>query len=293
MSKHMVHYMDFRQTTITRTRAMRFDQLTPKALFNVAGLTAAVTGGASGLGLAFAQVLADNGARVHLLDVDGEAIEAAVSALAERGGEAKGTAVDVTNPAALTAAISGASAETGRLDIVFSNAGITAGPGFMTTDRKRDPQGAIENVPEALWNKVMATNLTSVFSTIRASVPIMQRHKSGSIIVTTSIAGLRPSPVVGTPYMISKAAAAHLVKQTAFELAAHGIRVNAIAPGPFLTRITSPGLKEIWEKALPIGRVAVTDEIKGLALFLASPASAFVTGHQFVIDGGSSLGRAA
>jgi len=131
-----------------------------------------------------------------------------------------------------------------------------------------------------------------VFATIRASVPHMKRHGSGSIIATTSIAGLRPSAVVGTPYMVAKAAAAHLVRQAALELAGFGIRVNAIAPGPFLTPITSPGLKSIWEKALPMRRVATTQEIKGLALFLASPASGYVTGAQFVIDGGSLLGRA-
>ena len=74
--------------------------------------------------------------------------------------------------------------------------------------------------------------------------------------------------MVGTPYMVAKAGAAHLVRQAALELARYGIRVNAIAPGPFLTRITSPGLHAIWDKALPVGRVATTDEIKGLALFL-------------------------
>jgi NAD(P)-dependent dehydrogenase (short-subunit alcohol dehydrogenase family) len=120
----------------------------------------------------------------------------------------------------------------------------------------------------------------------------MKAHNAGSIIATASIAGLRPSAVVGTPYIITKAAVLHLVRQAALELAGYGIRVNAIAPGPFLTRITSPGLRSIWERALPVKRVATTDDIKGLALFLASPASAYVTGAQFTIDGGSLLGRA-
>jgi NAD(P)-dependent dehydrogenase (short-subunit alcohol dehydrogenase family) len=118
------------------------------------------------------------------------------------------------------------------------------------------------------------------------------KARGGRIVVTTSIAGVRPSAVVGTPYMVAKAAAAHLVRQAALELARFNIRVNSIAPGPFLTRITSPGLRAIWEKALPVHRLASVDEIKGLALFLASPASGYVTGAEFIIDGGSLLGRA-
>ena len=180
-----------------------------------------------------------------------------------------------------------------RLDAVFANAGVTARPGFLSTDGMRNPAGAIENIPVELWQSVISTNLTSVFTTMRACVASMRAQtRGGSIIVTTSIAGLRPSAVVGTPYMIAKAAAAHLVRQAALELAAHGIRVNAIAPGPFATRITSPELTAIWSRALPVGRIASTEEIKGLALYLASGASAYVTGAQFVIDGGSTLGRA-
>jgi NAD(P)-dependent dehydrogenase (short-subunit alcohol dehydrogenase family) len=176
--------------------------------------------------------------------------------------------------------------------VVFANAGITAGPGFLTVAGCRDLAGAIENIAPELWERVVATNLTGVFNTLCAAVPAIKAHNAGSIIATASIAGLRPSAVVDTPYMITKAAVLHLVRQAALELAGYGIRVNAIAPGPFLTRITSPGLRSIWERALPVKRVATTDDIKGLALFLASPASAYVTGAQFTIDGGSLLGRA-
>jgi NAD(P)-dependent dehydrogenase (short-subunit alcohol dehydrogenase family) len=263
-----------------------------KALFDIAGATAVVTGGASGIGLACAQVLAANGARVTLLDIDAQALERTVAELAPLGEPATGMVADVTDSAALGAAIAATAVRTGRLDIAFANAGITAGPGFLTTEGARDPAGAIESIPPALWDKVIATNLTGVFATIRACVPHMKAAGGGSIVVTTSIAGLRPSAVVGTPYMVAKAGAAHLVRQAALELAAHRIRVNAIAPGPFATRITSPGLHAIWSRALPVGRVASTGEIQGLALLLASPASAYVTGAEFVIDGGSLLGRA-
>ena len=267
------------------------EQLQAKALFNVEGFTAVVTGGAAGIGLAYAEVMAANGANVTLIDADREALDGAVAELCKRG-IATGLVADVTDHAALHEAIAGTAARTGRLDVVFANAGITAGPGFLTTNGQRDPAGAIENIPAKLWDKVVATNLTSVFATIRACVAPMKAQGGGSIIVTTSIAGLRPSAVVGTPYMVAKAGAAHLARQAALELARYGIRVNAIAPGPFATRITSPGLHAIWAKALPLRRIASTDEIKGLALFLASPASAYVTGAQLVIDGGSLLGTA-
>jgi NAD(P)-dependent dehydrogenase (short-subunit alcohol dehydrogenase family) len=267
------------------------EEMQAKALFNVAGLSCLVTGGASGIGYAFAEVLAANGAQVTIIDADGDALDRAVDALRASGGTVSGRVADVTERKGLTAAIDESAREMGRLDVVFANAGITAGPGFLTTEGERDPTGAIENIPAELWEKVIATNLGGVFATIRASVEPM-KARGGSIIATTSIAGIRPSAVVGTPYMVAKAGAAHLVRQAALELAKHGIRVNAIAPGPFATRITSPGLTAIWAKALPAGRIASPDEIKGLALFLASPASAYVTGAEFVIDGGSLLGRA-
>ena len=268
------------------------EALTPARLFNVEGLTAVVTGGASGIGIAYAEAMADNGAQVVLLDRDRDALDRAGAQLSARGARVDTQAVDVTDHAALDRALADTALRSGRLDVVFANAGITAGPGFLTVDGKRDAAGAIENIPFDLWQRVIATNLSAVFATLRAAVPHMKRQNGGCLIATTSVAGLRPSAVVGTPYMIAKAACAHLVRQAALELARFGIRVNAIAPGPFLTPITSPGLRAIWERALPVRRVATTDEIQGLALFLASPASAFVTGQQFLVDGGALLGRA-
>ena len=271
---------------------MRLSKMTANALFDVAGATVVVTGGAAGIGFAYAEVLAANGACVTILDIDREALARAASSLSDLGAAVRGEVADVTDAASLREAMVRTAAETGRLDVVFANAGITAGPGFLTPQGERDPDGAIESIPAALWERVIATNLTGIFNTIQAAAPPMKVQGSGHIIATASIAGLRPSAVVGTPYMIAKAGVLHLVRQAALELARYGIRVNAIAPGPFLTRITSPGLKAIWEKALPLGRVATTDEIKGLALFLASPASAYMTGAHVTIDGGSMLGRA-
>ena len=152
---------------------------------------------------------------------------------------------------------------------MFANAGITAGPGFLTVEGKRDPAGAIENIPFELWQRVIATNLSAVFATLRSAVPHMKRQNGGALIATTSVAGLRPSSVVGTPYMIAKAACAHLVRQAALELARFGIRVNAIAPGPFLRRSRRPACAPSGSApASPSRRHARRDP--GLALFLAS-----------------------
>jgi len=261
-------------------------------LFDISGKAAVVTGGAMGIGRAYAEAMLDNGADVMLLDRDATTLDDTVAALSRPGRQLEGLPVDVTDRAALRAAFEMAVARLGRLDIVFANAGIDAGPGFLASSGERLAEGAIEGIPDTLWDKVMDTNLTSVFSTIRAAVPHMKRLGGGRIIVTSSIAGLRPGAIVGTPYIVSKAAIAHLVKQAALELVRYNILVNAIVPGPFLTRITTPELQELFERGSPMHRVGTLDEMQGLALFLAAPASSYITGTHMVIDGGSMLGRA-
>ena len=269
------------------------ERLQAKALFNVEGFTAVVTGGAAGIGLAYAEVMAANGANVTLIDADGAALDAAVAALRAPGRVRDRPRRRRHRPAPRCTTRSrrrqsARAASTWCSPMPASRRGRAS----SRPTARAIPPAPSRTSPTQLWQKVLDTNLTGVFTTIRACVPPMKAQGGGSIIVTTSIAGLRPSAVVGTPYMIAKAGAAHLVRQAALELARYGIRVNAIAPGPFATRITSPELTAIWSRALPVGRIASTDEIKGLALYLASGASGFVTGAQFVIDGGSTLGRA-
>jgi NAD(P)-dependent dehydrogenase (short-subunit alcohol dehydrogenase family) len=265
------------------------DELSAASLFRVEGLVTIVTGGAQGLGFAFAEVMATNGARVVLFDRDEEQLKSAGRTLGER---ADTVLVDVTDRSGLKQAIDGVADRLGRIDVVFANAGISAGPGFLDLAGKRDPDGAIESISDGLWDRVLATNLTSVFSTIQAAAPHMKRQQGGRIIVTSSIAGLRPGGVVGTPYGVSKAASVHLVKQAALELARYNVTVNAICPGPFLTPLTPPDLEAAFSRGSPAHRVAKVREIQGLALFLASPASSYVTGTHLIIDGGSMLGRA-
>jgi NAD(P)-dependent dehydrogenase (short-subunit alcohol dehydrogenase family) len=261
------------------------------ALFDVKDLTAIVTGGCGGIGQAYAEALLDNGARVRLLDRDGPGLERAVTGLKAKG-PVDGKVVDVTKRDQLRAAIDDTAAFYGRLDVVFANAGIDAGPGFLDLDGARDPDGAVETIPAALWDRVIDTNLNSVLTTIQAAVPHMKRQGGGRIIVTASIGGLRPAAIIGTAYGVSKAAVLHLVRQSALELIRYNILVNAILPGPFRTGLTTPGLEDAFRRSSPMHRIGSTEEIQGLALFLASPASRYVSGTHMVIDGGAMLGRA-
>lgn len=266
-------------------------------LFSVRGRSAIVTGGASGLGLAIAEALVSGGALVTLLDLNQTALAQQAQRLQARGGEVRVQRLDVTDRAALDEVFAAAAQAQGGLDIVFANAGIDAGPGFLSPDRTRIPEHQIDQYSDERWRHVMDVNLDAVFHSVRASARLMKPAGKGSIVVTTSISAVRPSPSVGMAYAAAKAGAAHLVRASALELARYGIRVNAIAPGPFATNIaahrtdSSDFLRNL-AAAVPLLRVAHPDEVKGLALLLASDASSFITGEQIVIDGGTSLGSA-
>ncbi len=260
-------------------------------MFDVSGKSVIVTGGASGIGRAYAEIMAEHGARVCILDIDAEKLE---STVAEIGGACWGRALDVSDREALAKLFDDVAQKHGRIDVVFANAGVDSGPGFLTPEGDRDPRGQIDALPEAHWDKVIAVNLTAVFSTIRNAARHMKQTGGGRIIVTSSVAARVPESFVGTPYMPAKAGVDHLVRNTAMELGDFGILVNCISPGPFITNIAGGRLKnasdrEAFEAQSLLGRLADPEEIKGLALYLASPASSYVTGAQFTIDGGSSL----
>jgi NAD(P)-dependent dehydrogenase (short-subunit alcohol dehydrogenase family) len=270
-------------------------------LFTVEGYGAIVTGGASGLGLAYAEALAENGARVTLLDMNARMLADETKRLSAAGLEVRGQTLDVTDHAALDRAVDEAARLYGRLDVVFANAGIDSGPGFLGAwvgeQRPRVEQGALEHYSDQRWNKVIEVNLNSVFATMRAAARHMKLRKSGRIIVTTSLAALKCEAAIGAAYMAAKAGAAHLMENVALELAAYNITVNAIAPGFFITNIggghaKNPEVQKTVGQRIPMHRVGFPKDIKGLALFLASPASAYLTGQQIVIDGGWGLGEA-
>lgn len=265
-------------------------------LFDVRGTVTIVTGAASGIGLAIAEAMADNGAKVVLTDINAAGVKKEAERLKSSGGDVESEILDVTDAGAVDRVFDAVAARHGKIDVVFANAGIDAGPGFIGMDGERSAGGAIENISHDYWNKIIAADLTSVFTTMKAAVRHMRPQRSGRIIVTTSVAALKPESVVGTPYMPAKAGAAHLVRQVALELAEFNILVNAIAPGPFVTNIAGghfrdPKVRDVFAKFTPMQRMADTEEIQGLALFLASPAGRYVTGAQMVIDGGVTLGR--
>jgi NAD(P)-dependent dehydrogenase (short-subunit alcohol dehydrogenase family) len=263
-------------------------------MFDVSGKSVIVTGGASGLGRAYAEVMAENGARVCIFDLNQEGIDRTVAELGTGNAAVWGQKVDVTDRKGMSEAFDAVAAKHGRIDVVFANAGIDAGPGFLTPEGERNPEGEIDNLDDDHWDKVIATNLTSVFNTIKLAARHMKQTGGGRIIATSSIAALYNDGIIGTPYLPAKAGVAHLVRQAAMELGRYNILVNAIAPGPFITNIADGRMRfaedrkafDMWS---PLGRVAETSEIKGLALYLASPASSYVTGSHMVIDGGLHL----
>lgn len=256
-------------------------------LFDVRGSICIVTGAASGIGLAMAEVMADNGAEVAMLDVDAAGLETAAARLRTRGGNITTQRVDVRDSDRLRAAIDAVAARHGKLDVVFANAGISAGPGYLTET------GNLTAVQLSSWQNVLDINLSSVFVTMQAAATHMKPRKYGRIIVTSSIAGLRSEVICGYAYVATKAAVANLVRHAAVELAPYNICVNAIAPGTFLTNIAGgklrdPDIARQTASLSPMNRLASTDEMQGLALLLASPAASYLTGAVIPIDGGAT-----
>lgn len=245
-----------------------------------------VSGAARGLGLAMAEAVAEQGARVVMTDIDASALENAADRLRAGGGEVGTKVLDVSDLDAIVRTIDGIVAEFGQIDVAFANAGLSAGSGPGTE------AGAMANVDLARWNTLLNINLTSVFVTIRAAAAHMIKRRQGRIIVTGSIAGLRGERMCGYAYAATKAAVANLVRQSVIELAPHNVNINAIAPGPFLTdigqgRLRDPQVASQFVADVPLGRLGSPDEIKGLALLLASPASSFMTGAVIPVDGGA------
>jgi NAD(P)-dependent dehydrogenase (short-subunit alcohol dehydrogenase family) len=265
-------------------------------IFKVEGLSTVVTAGASGVGLACAEAMAANGANVTILDIDEAALNAAVERLKAAGGDARGALVDVRDKAALDAAMAEVVARRGRLDVLFANAGISGGPGFLAADMTRPEATAFENLPTELWDRVISFNIGTMVKTIQAALPHMKRQGSGSIVATSSCSATKTELHVGSAYVASKAAVAHLVRQLAIETARHNVRVNAIAPGPIVTNIGGGRLKDPATQAFfgaqhPSGRMGRPDDLIGAALLLASPASRHMHGAEILVDGGFTLGR--
>ena len=261
-------------------------------LFDVRDVRAVVTGAASGLGFAMAEVLADCGARVTLVDIDGDLLEQSTRTLEDRGGRVRGSVVDVSDADRVRALFDDVVAADGGVDVVFANAGMATNPGFAVEGGER-----IDAIDRAAWDTVIGVNLNGVIFTIGSAAAVMRRQGGGRIVVTSSVAGIRPEPVVCYSYIASKAALLNVVRQAALDLAPDNVLVNAICPGPFKgTRIggggtldPDPETEQQWASTVPVGRMAEPEELKGLVLLLASPAGSFITGATHVIDGGAAI----
>ena len=270
--------------------------------FDLTGRSGLVTGAASGIGLAYAEALAEAGAKVTLTDIDAEGVAREVQRLTDEGYEVRSDICDVSDLDQVAAAFDHHVRVYGSCDVAFANAGLDVGNGFWSPEGERNPDGQIDVYDPERWYKSIGINLNGVFHTVREAARVMKANEAnggrrgGSIVITSSNAAEVNEAIVGVPYMAAKAGVKHFMRHAAYELAAYGIRVNAIAPGPFVTNIgdgwvkKNPAAKKAWDELVPVGRMAETYQIKPLALLLASDAGSYMTGSHVMIDGGMQLG---
>jgi len=247
------------------------------ASFDLTGKTALVTGAGSGLGLAIARGLGDAGARVVLNGRNAAKLDAAASTLRRDGLAVETAAFDVSDPESVRTGVAAVQASVGAIDILVNNAGM-------------QHRGSVTDFSDADWRRLMATNLDAPFYMARAVIPQMQARRAGKIINIASIMARIARPTV-VPYEVSKGGIAMLTRGLAVELAPHDIQVNAIAPGYFKSELTAALAADVafntWlERRTPAGRWGEPHELAGAAVFLASPASRFVTGQILYVDGG-------
>lgn len=249
-------------------------------LFRLDGKVAVVTGANRGIGKAVAVALAEAGAAVAVVGRDGERNEQAVAELRAIGATALPVQADVTDRDALVRMNRTVTEQLGPVDVLVNNAGI----GF---------HGEALTVSEEHWRRVMATNLDAVWAASQVVGEGMVARGSGAVVNIGSMSGLIVNrPQWHAPYAISKAAVHHLTRSLAAEWAPRGVRVNALAPGYTKTEISDidkPEYKHYWIDEVPMQRYAQASEIAPAVLYLASPASSFVTGEVLVIDGGYTL----
>lgn len=245
---------------------------------------AVITGGAAGIGLATARLFAAEGARLLLVDLQAEALEAAVAELgAER---ACAVRADVSDPDEVQAYVQAARTRYGRIDVFFSNAGIEGAV------------SALVDYPLEIFDRVMAVNVRGVWLGLKHVIPLMAEGGGGSIVITSSLGGLRGMPKI-SPYIAAKHAVVGIMRSAALECAPLGIRVNTINPSPIATRMIealeagyapdAPSKAQArFAAGVPLRRYGQPEEVARLALFLASDESSYCTGTTFPIDGGMS-----
>jgi gluconate 5-dehydrogenase len=248
--------------------------------FDLSGRLALVTGGGSGLGLAIARGLAEAGARVVLNGRNRRKLEAAASVLEQVGCDVRVAPFDVTNGEEVSAGVTAIESAAGPLDIVVNNAAVN----------QRAPLDAF-SIDD--WRKLMAANLDGPFFVARSVIPGMRARRRGKIINICSLASEIGRPNI-VPYATSKGGLQMFTRALAVELAPHNVQVNGIAPGFFKTEMNAPLLANAefsaWvTQRTPAGRWGEPPEVAGAAVFLASHAADYVTGHVLFVDGGFSV----
>lgn len=251
-------------------------------LLSLSGKVALVTGGSRGLGYEMAEGLAEAGASLMLLARREQWLLPAVEEFRGRGHTCEGALCDVSNPEEVQTAVDRTLEAYGQIDILVNNAGVTWG-------------APVEDHPLEKWEMVLNINLTGAFLFSQRVGREMLKRRSGNIINVASIAGLRGTTEQGqhiVGYVAAKGGLIAMTREFAAKWARRGIRVNAIAPGFFPSRMTEKVLEEtqpLIEASVPMGRVGREGELKGVAVFLASEASSYITGQTIVVDGGSTI----
>ena len=236
---------------------------------------ALVTGAARGIGLATAKRFLAEGWRVALLDIEGELLRDAVAGLANPENTLE-LHCDVSDVGAVAGAMETMNRRFGRLDALVNNAGVAVFAPLLETS-------------DADWSRILSVNLTGPFICTKAAAPLMREHGGGAIVNITSISAVRAS-TLRSAYGTSKAGLAHLTKQLAVELAALGIRVNAVAPGPVETAMAkavhTPEIRADYHDAIPLNRYGLEEELAEAIFFLCSDRSSYITGQILAVDGG-------
>jgi len=245
---------------------------------------AIVTGGGHGIGKAYCEGLAAEGAGVVVADVDGAAARTVADAIVKTGAAALALATDVADEKSTLAMARSALERFGRIDVLVNNAAV-----FATIPISRVP---MEEIPVDEWDRVMAVNLRGLFLASRAVLPAMKGQRSGKIINISSGTALSGSPM-RIHYVTSKGGVISFTRTLAREVGAFGINVNAIAPGSTLSEenvtpeILAQRQRRVEDRAIP--RVQLPSDLVGTVIFLASPASDFITGQTLIVDGGAVM----